>query len=917
MNFAIQPGYLNGFIENQGMIIDQNGKQNTEVAYLFQRGHFKIYLRQNGFSYELWKTLKSDNVKTSEEDVKAPSVIQSQRVDVNFEDCNRKIRMEGRESGEGVLNFLQKRGDEKTATDVHTYRKVVYTNVYKNIDLVFQIQPDNPKVPVEFHFVVHPGGDVKDIALSYHSDDLELNNIDGNIRMELPMGSIETSAPVTYCDESGEKVSSKFILKDNVVAFDVEPAQNKTLVIDPNIVWSTYLGGEADDQCKDLVLDSKGNVFVAGQTVSTLNIATSGAYKTTYSGGIDDAFFAKYDDRGNLKWCTYYGGEGEDDCSTVTRDFSGNFYIGGGTNSLTGIATAGAMQTTFGGGNLDGWFAKFNNKGQLLYATYYGGNDRDEVLGAVTDSSDNLYLTGYTYSTNNIAYGSAYQPNLIGTIDVILAKFNSSGQPVWATYYGGDGEDRAHEVCIDHHNNLEFVGTTGSVTGISSSQSFQQTFAGQLDGLVTKFSNSGQLMWSTYYGGAKTDRGRGITVDSKDNIFVIGFSNSADGIASSNGFQPNWSANYDNGGHPINDAFMVMFTPNGARKWGTYYGGIGTDYGKSVAVDSAGYLYFCGQTWSTQSYIVTNGAFQTKQGKQGDMFIAKFDTTGARIWGSYYGGSQVEDNENITTRGKFLYIVGEAGSSSLITEGGQQTDYKGGDHDAYIAKMYVGDDCYDAYEPNNSSAKAAVVKGTTNDSLIGYSGKISAASDKDWFRFSNSSATPYIKVELLELPADYSLSLVRDGSSQVMKSKHPGLQDEIIVNNQGTIGSYLVRIYSGGSAFDAVNCYDLKILLGSVPFAEPPRIGEENNLSSSENVFDLFPNPASENTVVDLLQPLTSQATISIYNAVGTLMQSQTINGGSDIDQVTLNTSLLPNGLYFVGVRAEGLQNFQKLIIHH
>jgi hypothetical protein len=188
--------------------------------------------------------------------------------------------------------------------------------------------------------------------------------------------------------------------------------------------WATYYGGSEYDYGNSCATDNSGNVYLAGATESTNNIA-SGGHQNSYGGGYD-AFLVKFNSSGVRQWATYYGGSGVvylqgNSCST---DGNGNVYLAGVTSSASNIASGG-HQNSFGGGGTDAFLVKFNSAGIRQWATYYGGSEYDYGNSCATDLSGNVYLAGYTESTNNIASGG-HQNTYGGGGDGYLVKFDNS-----------------------------------------------------------------------------------------------------------------------------------------------------------------------------------------------------------------------------------------------------------------------------------------------------------------------------------------------------------------------------------------------------------------------------------------------------------------------------------------------------------
>jgi len=309
-----------------------------------------------------------------------------------------------------------------------------------------------------------------------------------------------------------------------------------------SLVWGTYFGGNNVDWANSVDVDKQNNVNITGYTNSTVGIATSGAYQTSYSTGVGSAFLAKFKSSGSLSWSTYYGGNGDDIGEGITHDGNNNLYLTGYTSSTSGIATSGAYQTTNAGGE-DVFVAKFSSSGSLSWGTYYGGSGDDGGRAIIADENNNVYVTGSTASDSSIATSGAYQTSFGGGFsnaygifgDAFLAKFSSSGSLSWATYYGGAKCDAAGSITACA-NNIYIAGLTSSLNGITTSNAYQSIYAGDTDAFLAKFTSSGSLIWSTYYGGAKFDGGYGI-IDDNNNIYVTGCTESPSGIATSGAYK--------------------------------------------------------------------------------------------------------------------------------------------------------------------------------------------------------------------------------------------------------------------------------------------------------------------------------------------------------------------------------------------
>jgi len=267
------------------------------------------------------------------------------------------------------------------------------------------------------------------------------------------------------------------------------------------LLWGTYYGGTADDSAGIIMLEAADNVYIAGTTQSAAGIATPGAYKTNYTGGNNgNVFIAKLNSSGSaLLWGTYYGGAGRDSPGDMRMDAQHNIYMTGVTRSATGIATAGAFQTTYNGGVYGNAFiARFNpNCTSLLWGTYSGGAAAELGYDICLDSNKYIYIAGETSNKTGDATPGAYQTVYGGGIgDAFLAKFDSTGSSrIWETYYGGAGDDAANCLAIDKKLNLYVAGLSASTSSVATAGAYQTVYGGNpWDCLVAKFTENCDLV---------------------------------------------------------------------------------------------------------------------------------------------------------------------------------------------------------------------------------------------------------------------------------------------------------------------------------------------------------------------------------------------------------------------------------------
>lgn len=705
-----------GFIENKGQLIDQNHKPNKEVLYLYSGPGLHVQLKPDGFSYEVWNNIIKE--KISEKDlflnpemktVQYEITYQVHRIDISFLNASKNLTIKPENAASYPIHYYTgctpiSKGETGTTNVLH-YAKVIYPNIYPNIDIEFLLDSRNysdisnsdhsfSSGRFKYNFIIHPGGNVNDIKLKFDGANATSLNSDGHIIIETDYGSIEESIPASYQYNNNNKQEIEAAFKQqssNIFGIAIAPYnQEQTLIIDP-VPYSTYYGGSGEEWGQGIATDSLGNVFITGYTKSTSAIATSGAYQNTFGGGTGygDAFLVKFDSLWVCQWATYFGGDGDDATLAVATDASGNVIITGFTKSDSGIATTGAYQIYLGYATTnDAFIAKFDSTGICQWATYYGGSGNDYGYGVATDLNGNIIVVGSTYSTTTIATTGAHQTTFsgTGTSEGFIVKFNSSGVRQWGTYYGGLADDECRAVAIDLNSNIFVTGITSSTINISTSGVFQTNFSyGIDDGFVVKFNALGVRQWGTYFGGNGQDFGFGIAVDLSGNSVIAGYTSTSTGMASAGAHQTTYGVG------ATGDAFFIKFNPNGTRQWSTYYGGSTTErgYGYGVVTDSSNNIFFCGATWSP-SGIATAGSFQPvlNTGNYYDGFVVKFNPSGVRQWGSYYGGNLDDKCLGIAIkRNGDPVITGYTRSTlGLATGGAFQTTY-GGIYDAFIASL--------------------------------------------------------------------------------------------------------------------------------------------------------------------------------------------------------------------------------------
>ena len=548
-----------------------------------------------------------------------------------------RMRLVGPNPAPGVIGVEQLPGrnhyfignnPNKWIRNIPQYARVKYGGIYPGVDLIFY---GNQK-QLEYDFVVNPGADPGVIRIKFAGmDKLSLDD-NGNLVLQIGNDRIIMRAPVIYQEINNEKqrVAGHYLLcKTGEVGFNVAPYDiGKPVVIDPVLVYSTYLGGSSSESGNGITLDADGNAYVTGSTSSSnFPMAASTPFQDYNKGG-SDAFVTKLNSEGTaLVYSTYLGGSGNDEGLGIAVDISGNAYVTGSTysNDFPKAGTPAPFQGTLSGGSgSDAFVTKLNSEGTaLVYSTYLGGGSNDYGQGIAVDSPGNAYVTGYTDSSNfpMVAGDTPFQDSNKGGSDVFVTKINSEGTELdYSTYLGGSSNDYGKGIAVDSSGYAYVTGYTFYTYSShfpTAGTPFQDSNEGGSDAFVTKLNSEGSaLLYSTFLGGSGDDEGLGIAVDSDNNVYVTGSTLSTD-FPTENSVQSTKSVSYD--------AFIARFDSTGSTLlYSSYLGGNSEDYGKGISVDSSGNAYVTGSTDSTD--FPTKNPVQANKGVGSDAFITKSST---------------------------------------------------------------------------------------------------------------------------------------------------------------------------------------------------------------------------------------------------------------------------------------------------
>ncbi len=612
----------------------------------------------------------------------------------------------GEDPQPGKVNYFIGRDPAKWHTNVATYARVRYKNVYPGIDLIYY---GNHR-QLEYDFAISPGANPSLIQFEITgASQIELDE-EGNLVLQTGSGELHFQTPVVYQESQGSRlpISGAYVVNDPThIAFRVAPYDSsKPLVIDPVLVYSTYLGGSGDDEPTGIAADSTGRVYVAGYTDSTdFPLATLGSLPA----GTTHVFVAKLDAAGsNLVYADYLGGNSQDYGYALVLDGANEVYVTGSTAS-SDFPVVNAYQAVYPG-SFNAFLTKISADGSsLLYSSYLGGNGSDIPSSIAIDSSSDVFVAGNTTSSNfpvANAYQTTASPNQGGVSGNygFLTKFSPDGSAlVYSTYLAGSSNvaldcggtpcwpspySAINGIAVDGNGNAYAAGITNTYNFPTTQTAYQTEDSTQQNGMVgfvSKFSSLGALDYSTYFyesSGLLTNI-NAIAVDGSGSAYVTGvaFSDGTFPITSTSICDPSV---YGSG---CSYAFVTKFDAAASTLlYSTFLGPNNSANPRAIALDANNDAYVVAST-SSNSFAIVSGIEPYTNGN--DLLLVEIDPLAStELFATYLGGSADEFPAGIALDPSGnLYVAGSTDSTDLpVTQGAFQNMFGGGT-DAFMLKI--------------------------------------------------------------------------------------------------------------------------------------------------------------------------------------------------------------------------------------
>jgi hypothetical protein len=584
---------------------------------------------------------------------------------------------------------------------------VLQRDVWPGVDVAWHGTPGR----LEYDLHVAAGADPSAIRLGFAGASGVRLERSGNLSLLLPGGGTVTQpAPVAF-QRRGDgrvRVPARYV-RDAHGAVSVLLGRHdprRPVLIDPGLVYSTFLGGGGGENGFGITTDASGAAYVTGITSSANFPATPGAFQSSQR----NIFVTKLNPAGTaLVYSTYLGGSQSDFSAGIAVDAAGAAYVTGATTSPDFPTTPGAVQPSLHNDTVVGisnaFVTKLSPAGDgLEYSTFLGGSTNFDAGAAIAvDGAGHAFVTGTAGSSNFPTTPGAFQTTRPGNGAGFVAELNAAGSGVlYSTFLGGSASpsgntDVPRGIAVDPAGEAYVTGSARTTDFPTTPGAFQTTAPGFGAAFVTKLNAAGSdLVYSTYLGGSLLEEAHAIAIDGTGHAYVTGFTASSDFPTTPGAFQASLGGPGE--GQSVNSFVTKLDTDGGGLAYSTYLGGSTADDGNfvddraaGIAVDAAGHAFVAGSAHSND-FPTTADAEQSQFGGFADAFVTELAADGGSLVHSTYLGGDGNDQANaIAVDGPGdAYATGASVSADFpVTPGAFQTSLNG-PSDAFVAKLGLG-----------------------------------------------------------------------------------------------------------------------------------------------------------------------------------------------------------------------------------
>ncbi|MGA2272367.1 MAG: SBBP repeat-containing protein [Bryobacteraceae bacterium] len=595
-------------------------------------------------------------------------------------------------------------------TGVASYARVRYAQVYRGIDAVYY----GNRGRLEYDFLLAPGADAGSIRMRFHGADRLRITPDGDLEVQVGGAKLIEKRPAVR--QGGVAVAGGYVLlaRDLAAVRVGRYDRTRPLVIDPLLIYSTYIGGTGDEQVNAVRLTANGLLYITGPTDSPNMPYINGAYSNSVIGATTttpatNIFLAIIDTSaaGGFQptYFGYIGGSAVDIPLAMALDAQGDVYLTGTTTSVDFPMVGNSLLSTFPTyyntvtvvnftGLTEAFVLELNpalyGEVSLLYGTYLGATQGSTYGNAIDlDQAGNIYVVGTTLAGDFPVTANAYQAGLWGGQDTFLIEFTTaSATPLYSTFLGGELDDYGTAVAVAPNGLVYMAAYTESTEFPMAGYSYQPNLAGDYDLIIavldpTQFGTE-SLIYATYLGGSDTDEVFGMGVDASGNILLTGVTLSSDFPVTPDAAQPTYAGN--------GDIFVTVVNPFNPHSeflvYSTYLGGSQTEVGYGIGADAQNNIYVTGYTLSPDLPVTPNAPLPTYPGGV-DIVAAKVIPHVAGFSGfgyvTYFGGASINSGQELAVAPDgTLYVTGFTGGVLTTTSNAVQGAYGGGVTDGFL-----------------------------------------------------------------------------------------------------------------------------------------------------------------------------------------------------------------------------------------
>lgn len=511
----------------------------------------KLYLHKNSFTYAFYQSQHPNHGKhkknlNAKRETDKENATLSHSYGINLLNSSENVVVTAHNKSETKYNFIKGNNPNLWSTEVAAYNEIKYSGIYHNTDMVLK-EIDGQ---LKYEFILTKGAHLKKIKLQYEGAD-SLKIINGELVVSTALGNTIEQKPYCYQTINGKKkeIKSKYVLRNNVLGFELLEKYDHSLpiVIDPELVFSTYSGSTFDNWGNTATYDSEGRLYAGGITFGYK--FPQGRGRRNLNADIDMTIY-KYNAKGTAaEYITYLGGDSMEIPHSLLVNNNNELIILGNTGSLNAPTSANAYDRTYNGGSFqsfdgfefyfgtDLYIAKLNASGVLTASTYLGGSDNDGYnyflntnygdlfRGDITlDASNNIIIASSTSSTDFPGLSSFSNTYKGGDSDGIVCKLSGDlSSLIWSSLIGGSNADAAYSIKSAKNGEVFVAGGTLSDDFPTSSTSNISSKMGGREGFIARISADGSsLISSTYAGSSDDDQIYFVQLDTDENVYVLG-----------------------------------------------------------------------------------------------------------------------------------------------------------------------------------------------------------------------------------------------------------------------------------------------------------------------------------------------------------------------------------------------------------